>query len=350
MAQNDTQSEQKSLPPSDKKLRDGRRKGQVPSSRDLVSGFGMLAMIVYLLLVWPTLRDHVLELLNLVSRVSAGNFETSSRMVLSTSFEVIRITIFPAIACLVAVSIVAGMIGTYGPVFSFDPIKPNFDHINPAAGLKRIFSVRNVVEFCKSLAKVLILGVVFYLVLRSWLQPMFHAANCGEHCLGPLLLSSLMPILAVAALSFIAIGFIDLRIQRWLFVRDMRMTRSEHKRERKDIEGDPLILGERRRLWQRQSRIPGRLGLSSASIVIVGSDHLAAMRYHRTQAPLPIIVLKARGERVAALRNEAVQRGIPVTQNDALAKVIAEQHAAGDYLRHQHFSEVAEILIDNRLV
>lgn len=349
MAKNDSESEQKSLPPSEKKLRDGRKKGQVPSSRDLISGVGLLAMIVYLLLVWPTLRDHVMELLNLVTRVSADNFQLAWREVLGASFEVVGIAVVPAVACLIGASIIAGMIGTYGPVFSFDPVKPNFEHINPAMGLKRIFSMRNVVEFVKSFTKVLVLGIVLFLVLRSWLQPMFHAANCGEHCLGPLLLSSLMPIVIVAALAFIVIGFADLRIQRWLFIRDMRMTRTEHKRERKDIEGDPLILGERRRERQRQGRIIGRLGLSQASIVIAGPDHLAALRYHRTKAPLPVIVAKARGERVAALRDEAVQRGIPVTYNEPLARALADTHGAGDYLRQQHFPAVAQVLVDHRL-
>jgi type III secretion protein U len=349
MAKNDTESEQKSLPPSEKKLRDGRKKGQVPSSRDLISGFGLLAMIVYLLLAWPTLRDHVMELFNLVARVSAGNFQTAWRQVLGTSMEVVGIAVIPAVGVLVVTSIVAGMIGTYGPVFSFDPVKPNFDHVNPAMGLKRMFSMRNVVEFAKSATKVVILGAVFFLVLRSWMQPMFHAANCGEHCLGPLLLSSLMPIVIVASLAFITVGLLDVRIQRWLFIRDMRMTRTEHKRERKDIEGDPMILGERRRERQRQGRIIGRLGLSSANIVIAGPEHLAALRYHRTKSPLPIIVAKARGERVAALRDEAVQRGIPVTYDEALAKALADTHGAGDHLRPQHFPAVAQILVDNRL-
>ncbi|MGF1619756.1 MAG: EscU/YscU/HrcU family type III secretion system export apparatus switch protein [Rhodomicrobiaceae bacterium] len=349
MAKNDNESEQKSLPPSEKKLRDGRRKGQVPSSRDLISGFGLLTMIIYLLMVGLTVRDHILELLNLVSRVSDGNFETSLRMALDASMKLIGITLIPAIACLLITSVIAGMIGTYGPVFSFDPVKPNFDHINPAKGIKRIFSVRNVVEFAKSFTKVLILGTVLFLVLRSWLQPMFHAANCGEHCLGPLLLASLMPIVIVAALSFITIGFLDVRLQRWLFVRDMRMTKTEHKRERKDIEGDPLILGERRRLRQRESRILGRLGVPSASIVIVGPDHLAALRYHPTKSPLPIIVAKARSERVQALRDEARQLGIPTTDDAALAKALAEQHAVGDSVQPQHFPAVARVLIASGL-
>ena len=349
MAGKDTQSEEKSLPASEKKLRDSRKKGQVSSSRDLISGFGLLAMIAYLLIVWPTLRDHVVELVDLVSRIAAEPFATSWQMAIDASAKVIGIAVLPAIACLILVSVIAGIIGTYGPVFSFDPVKPNFEHINPAAGLKRIFSMRNAVEFGKSAAKVAILGSVFFLVLRSWLAPMFHATTCGEGCLVPLLISSLMPIAAVAVLSFIMIGFVDMRLQRWLFLHDMRMTKTEHKRERKDIEGDPLILSERRRQRQRQGQLVGRLGLPAASVVVVGPNHLAGLRYHRTTAPLPVIVVKARGERALAMRDEARQRGIPVIEDAGLATALAERHAQGDYLRQQHFAAVAQVLIGQGL-
>ena len=333
VAEKDNQSEQKSLPASDKKLRDGRKKGQVSSSRDLVSGFSLLTMIVYLLLVWPILRDHVLVLVDLVSRVSTEPFEMAWRMALAASMKLIWLAVAPAIALVVISSVTAGMIGTYGPVFSFDPIKPNFEHINPAAGLKRIFSLRNVVEFAKSAFKLAVLGTVFFFVLRAWLQSMFHAANCGEHCIAPLLIAALKPIVAVAILAFLAIGVFDTGLQRWLFLRDMRMTKTEQKRERKDIEGDPLILNERKRERLRQGRIAGRLGLTEASIVIVGEDTLAGLRYHRERAPLPICVAKARGERAFAMRGEAVQLGIPVIENPVLAAALVEDHAAGDYLQ-----------------
>ena len=256
MAKNDNDSEQKSLPPSEKKLRDGRKKGQVSSSRDLISGFGLLVMIAYLYFAWPSLRDHVLELLDLVARVTTQPFDMAWRAAMEASMKVIAIGVMPAVACLILTSVIAGMIGTFGPVFSFDPVKPNFEHINPASGLKRIFSVRNAVEFAKSALKVLILGSVFFLVLRAWLQPMFHAANCGEHCLVPLLFSALVPILVVAALAFIAIGFFDVRLQRWLFLRDMRMTKTEHKRERN--KGDGALFCTRGPASRRCARVQKR--------------------------------------------------------------------------------------------
>lgn len=348
MAEKDNQSEQKALPASDKKLRDARQKGQVSSSRDLVSGFGMLTMIFYLLMTWPTLRDHVLALIDLVSRLSVEPFGAAWRQAIPAAMTLIWIAVAPAVAILLLASLAAGMIGTYGPVFSFHSIKPNFEHINPAAGLKRIFSMRNAVEFAKGAAKVAVLGTVFFLVLRAWLQSMFHAPHCGEHCLVPLLLDALKPILAIAILAFIAIGIFDTGLQRWLFLRDMRMTKTELKRERKDIEGDPLILGERRRQRMNQSQL-GRLGLPSASVVIAGENQLAAFRYHKRKAPLPILVAKGRGDRVQAMREDAALLGIPIVEDPQLAARIADSHALGDHLRQEYFTDVATILVSQNI-
>lgn len=238
----DNNTEQKSLPATQKKLRDARRKGRVSSSRDLVSGFGLLAMLIYFLMAWPGIRDQVILLVDLVSRIYLEPFETAWRVALSATLEVIWLAIAPATAVLVLVIVIVGMIGTLGPVFSFESVKPKFENINPAAGLKRIFAMRNVMEFVKSLMKVLLLGSVLFLVLRYWLQAMFHAPSCGESCVIPLTIAALKPILAVAALTFIVIGISDIALQRWLYLREMRMTKTEQKRERKDLEGDPLIL------------------------------------------------------------------------------------------------------------
>ncbi len=347
MSENET--EEKALPASQKKLRDARKKGRVSSSRDMISGMGLLATLVYLFMVWPTIRDRIIQLIGVVSRIYLDSFATAWRVAISLSLDIIMMTIAPAVAILVLVSIVTGMIGTLGPVFSFETVKPKFEHVNPAAGLKRIFSMRNVVEFGKSLFKVTLLATVLFLVLRFWLQAMFHAHTCGESCVVPLLVAAAKPILAVAALAFIVIGVLDLSLQRWLFLRDMRMTRTEFKRERKDLEGDPHIIGARRRERQRQNMAP-RLGLSASTLIIAGEDNIVGLRYHRTDAPVPVIVMRTLGPGADAVKDSAEQLSIPMMRDDLLASAIVQKHRPGDFLRPELFPDVARILVQKGLV
>jgi type III secretion protein U len=306
-------------------------------------------MLIYLLMTWPKIRDHILELIDLTPTLLAEPFGVASRAGIDVALNIVWITIAPAVAVLALVTFVAGIASTFGPVFSFDPIKPNVEHVNPAAGLKRIFSARNAVEFGKGLVKVALLGSVLFLVLRFWLPALFHAPNCGESCIAPLLLAASKPIIAVAAIAFIVIGFTDIGMQRWLFLRDMRMTRTEAKRERKDIEGDPLILSARRRERQNQSVAP-RLGISAASLLIVGDQHIAGLQYSRTKMPVPLVVLRSQGDAMRSVLEAAAQMHIPMTEDPTLAAAIFTKHRPGDYLRPEHYPAIARLLIQFGLV
>jgi type III secretion protein U len=344
------ESEQKSLPASDKKLRDARRKGQVSSSRDLISGAGLLVVVVYFLFTWTDTRDQILQLIEVVSGSYGMPFAERWRVASSMASLIVLYTVIPAVGLLVLSSIVVGMAGTFGPIFSFEMVKPNFDHINPATGLKRIFSLRNVVEFLKGLVKVVAIAGALWLVLRSFLRPLLETPSCGEHCVAPVLLEAMKPIIIVTLLAFIIIGFLDVILQRWLFLRDMRMTKTEMKRERKDMEGDPHIRAERR----RQRRVLGvqatRLGLKHATVIIADGEHLGAVRYHRQHTPVPTVVAKATGERAVAMRQEAARLGITIVEDGELAKSLALRHRPGDMLKRELFSPVAGILVRYGLI
>lgn len=344
------ESEQKSLPASDKKLRDARRKGQVSHSRDLISGFGLLTVVVYLLFTWTTTRDHILQLVDVVSNSHGKPFSETWLLASATASEAIAYSILPSIAILLLTSIVVGMVGTFGPVFSFESVKPNFEHINPASGFKRIFSVRNIVEFLKGLIKVVAVSAALWLVLRSFLQPLLQMPSCGTGCMVPVLMEALKPIVAVAVLAFIIIGVIDISLQRWLFLRDMRMTKTETKRERKDLEGDPHIRGERQRMRRMLASQSVRTGIKQAVVVIAYGDHIGGVRYHRQHTPIPMVVAKAKGEKAYEMREEARRLGITIVEDAALAKALATKHRAGDVLQRELFAPVAGILVKNNLV
>jgi type III secretion protein U len=237
------------------------------------------------------------------------------------------------------------MASTFGPVFSFDPVKPRFDHINPAQGLKRIFSVRNAVEFAKAAVKVAVLGAAFFLIMRGTIEPLFETPVCGEPCLVTAALAAMKPLAATAAVAFVAIGLVDLLVQRRLFLRDMRMTRTESKRERKDLEGDPLIRGERRRVRQEFAVRDLRVGIRHAVIAIGHEDQIVGLRYRPGETPVPVVVCKGAGETGAAMRAEARQLGIPIVDNAAFATALAARHAVGDTIGSDLFQVAAETLV-----
>jgi type III secretion protein U len=338
------ESEEKTLPASQKKLQDARRKGQVSSSKDLVSGFTMLAAVLYLLYAWPTMRDRVVQLVDVVSTSTDRPFAETWQRAVYGSIDVLVMTTVPLLAVVFAVAVLMGMAATLGPVFSFESVKLQFDHINPMQGAKRIFSTRNLIEFVKSLAKVVVLTAAFWTVLRGFIPPLFQTPSCGEGCLGPMVISTLQPLAVTAVIAFVVIGVLDMPLQRHLFLKEMRMSRTEKKREMKDLEGNPLIKSERRRLQAMMQLRQVRKGVRYAVVVIAHEDRVVGLRYHREEAPVPLIVSKSRGEAGEEMLAEARRLGIPVVEDASMLDQLIG-HAIGDRIPQDLYTPVARLLV-----
>jgi type III secretion protein U len=337
------ESEEKSLPASQKKLRDARRKGQTSNSKDLVSGFTLLAAVLYLLFRWPMMRDRLVQLIDVVSAATEQpSTEAWQRAVYSTIDVLVTATV-PLLGVVCAVAVVMGMAATQGPVFSFESVKLQFDHVSPMKGAKRIFSTKNVIEFGKSLAKVVVLTAAFWSVLRGFIGPLFQTPSCGEACLGQMVVSTLQPLAVTAVIAFVIIGVLDMPLQRHLFLKEMRMSRTELKRERKDIDGNPLIKSERRRIQSMLAKRKVRKGVRHAGVVIAHEDRVVGLRYHREEAPVPLIVSKGRGQAGDEMLAEARRLGRPVVQDASLVDQLIGL-AIGDRIPQETYTPVARLI------
>ncbi|RWA79157.1 EscU/YscU/HrcU family type III secretion system export apparatus switch protein [Mesorhizobium sp.] len=342
------EAEEKKLPASDKKLRDARRKGKVPQSRDLTSGFTFLAALAYLYFFWPTLFKHLSDLVQTVT-VPGGSFGDVSLRAIRHTFSLLMLATLPLVGIVVVLTAAFGMLGTFGPVFSFEPLKPQFDHINPAKGLQKILSLRNVIEFAKGVIKLVLLACLFMFVLITWLQPLFDAPGCGPSCLAPTIKAVLTPLGIAAGLAFVVIGVIDVPVQRWLFLRDMRMTTTEYKREYKDIEGDPLIRHEQQRQRREAVMQPAKLGVKNAVIAFISGDQAVALRYVKGETPVPTVVAKGQGRAANELVAQARLAGIPVVEDSAVAEALFENANTGSYVGQQMFSPIVRHLVRHGL-
>jgi type III secretion protein U len=338
------ESEEKNLPASQKKLTDARKKGQTSNSKDLVSGFTMLAAVLYLLNQWPMMRDRLVELIDLVSNSADRPFAEAWPRAVYGTIDVLIMATVPLLALVFAVAVVMGMAATGGPVFSFETVKLQFDHISPMKGGKRIFSSKNVMEFVKSLAKVVVLTAAFWTVLRGFIPPLFQTPSCGEGCLGQMVISTLQPLAMTAAIAFVVIGVLDMPLQRHLFLREMRMSLTEKKKEMKELEGNPLIKAERRRLQFMFAAKKVRKGVRHAAIVVAQEDRVVGLLYHREEEPVPLICSKARGQAGDDMVAEARRLGIPVVEDASLVDLLIP-HAVGDRVPQDSYTDIARLLV-----
>jgi type III secretion protein U len=147
-------SEEKTLAASKKKLRDARQMGQVPRSRDLISGASLLGGSIYFVVSFASVRDRLLKFVDGVAAAETLPFGVAWQNASELAGATLYAAIVPLFAIVSACVLVAGVIGTLGPVFAIETLKPDFNRLSPATGLKRIFSLRNFIEFVTSLVKI----------------------------------------------------------------------------------------------------------------------------------------------------------------------------------------------------
>lgn len=336
-------SEEKTLPASDKKLQDARKKGQVAKAGDLVSAAIVAGTVLLVSGLWPDWGQRLVALTDVMVRASTTPDDLVPALV-EAGAAWMALTL-PALLVAFVLALAAGMAATGGPLFAMEAVKPKPETFSPASALKRIFGMRAWVELGKSLVKVVVLAGAFVSVLRLWLSPLMEIPACGLACFGPMLVAMLEATAYVAVGVFVAVGIADILLQRRLFLHEMRMTNTEMKQERKNQEGDPHMQAERRRLRQEQARMPARLGLAAASLVVTDGKHVIGLRY-TPQEGIPAVVFKAQGARVAQALEEAEQRGLRI-ESDADADIVAglAVHSLGEPLRENLFRPVAMMLV-----
>jgi type III secretion protein U len=340
----DSGSEERSLPPSDKKLREARKKGQVSRSADMIAGASLAAMLLYL---WLTLPDLVMRLEAAMMRVEEASpqpFRAAVGTIGTLMFDAVMPYLAKGAVVLVLTSLIVNVAITKGIVFSLDPIKPRADHLHPVNGLKRIFGLKNLVELVKSVIKTVLLVTVCILSLRFALNTIVRTPGCGLSCLAPVLAAVVAPLLAAAIAVLLAGGLIDVAVQRGLFLRQMRMTRSEMKRERRDQDGMPEIRSAQRQQRQSLAQGGGRFGIESATLLIEGDDVVVGLRYVPGETQVPRLVCKGRSVRAQNLAETAVALGIPRFRDPDLAAGIDRRIAQDHFITEEFFKPVAAAL------
>ena len=247
----------------------------------------------------------------------------------------------------VGVAVVASFIQT-GPVFSFKPLEPRLDRINPVTGFQRFFSVKLLIELLKSIFKLLLLGLVvgsFFFSLWPGVLGSVGALPDGElHFVSKWGTALLLRLCA----ALLVIGLLDWLLVRMQFTRRMRMSRREMKEEVRRREGDPHIRARIRELQRenlKQSRSLGRI--PDADVLITNPDHVAvALRYVRGEMSAPHIIAKGGGLWVERMRSIARAQGIPILERRPLARHLFKQGAIDRPVPVDSYVDVARLYAD----
>lgn len=338
--------EQKNLPPSDRKLEKAREKGDFDRSQDVTTA----VVIIGLMLLFFFGRGYFAERFDRLfdtAAAAAMSGETRSIDGFEAMWRAVIEILAPVMAVATAATFIGAIMANRGMVVSIHPVLPNLSRINPVEGFKKLFSLRNLIEFIKSFVKTgLFLGACVF-ILWAALDSVMRTPLCRDGCVGVMAWAILTPLFAVAALFFIVSALLDAPLQTWLFRRDKRMTHTEYKRERKEQYGDPIIRGYLRRM--RREMVTGTgggdVGPGVAFVVADGADGAVLMTYDAKGDGVPIVRRKAKGRRAAAMLDDADARRRPIIQDAPLAQVLLTDTPVGRTPAKAHFNQLARLMI-----
>jgi type III secretion protein U len=339
-------SEEKTEEPTEKKLRDAReKKGQSPKSQDVNAAMSVFGGMVCLMAAGGFIFNGITKIISLVfddiPRIASSDAHTEG-IIFDLVIQGVKIVI-PSIIT----STLLGLIASFGQVgfhLSFEPITPNFDKVNPGSGIKKLISVKSLIEFGKMVFKAIALTWVLWIMIKGLIPLLVGTAYINPFDMGSVGWNSIIKLLGAASLVFIIIGPIDFGLQLWLFHRDQRMTKDEIKREYKEMEGDPQIKQQRKQLAQEmvnnapQKKVPG------SSVVVTNPTHYSvALYYEAGKTPLPIVVAKGIDAEAMLIREIAERHHIPLVGNPPLARAL-HKIRIDDPVPEELFEAVAAVL------
>ena len=336
---------EKNLAPTEKRIRDAAKQGDVLRSRELATAVAMLAGVAWLKLAGPWLLQIMSAALSgglTFDQADIADFAPGHRMV------ALVIAALPPVMVLgvaVAAASIVSQLGFGEGRWLASNLAPKPSRLNPMSGLKRMFGMQGLTELGKGLAKAGLLGTIGYSWARSHLNSLFDLARAplsGQLTAGWGALTSLL--FALTA-GLVMIALIDFPIQ---FVRRylrLRMSFQDMRDEGKEAEGSPEKKAAIRNR-QRQLAMGGlQRAMREAQFVITNPTHFSvALAYDPARASAPIVLAKGRGEKALAMRELAREREVPLLEYPALARSVYFTTRENQVIREELYAAVAGVL------
>lgn len=338
------QGADKTEPPTQKKIRDARKEGNVAKSKELTSTVLILGWVVGGWLMLDFMRAKLILLFDTSLKAINQPFGDALREVSATAFDTLLWLSLPLLGMAVFLGVIIEFLQV-GPILSLGKLKPSMDKMNPAEGIKKMFSMDNVVELIKSVIKAGALIGIGVFVIYKMLAQLMLLPYASPEAMGSGIWHGLIRIVIWTIFVFFFVSAIDVWYQKFSYTKQLRMSRRDIQQEVKESEGDPHVKSRRRQLHQEWSQQNMLNAVRQSNVVVTNPTHIAiALIYEHGQTDLPMVVAKGEGYMAEQIKRTAIEAGVPVLQNIELARGLHEHVALDDYIGSEFFEAVAEVL------
>ena len=330
-----------------KKRKDERKKGNVFTSKDAVTVVSLIASFYGLKIFAPTILTSIQDLIKKYISL-AGTKEIFLASDIATTFVDLAVVFLKCAMPLVLISVAVAVIVTMAQtkmLFTTKAAAPKFNRINPLNGIKKMFSIRAIVELLKSLLKIVILLFIVYSVLVDEvvtlpalmdMTPMTAIMKTG---------GIIMDVVIKSGIAFVFLAAADYMYQWWEFEKNMKMSKQEIKDEYKQIEGNPQIKGRQRNIQQQRARQRMMQNVPEADVVIRNPTHFAvALKFDRDKDRAPKVIAKGMDQLALRIVQVAEENDVYVTEDRPLARALYDAVEVGEEIPEEFYKAIAKIL------
>ncbi|MFB1011750.1 MAG: flagellar biosynthesis protein FlhB [Thiopseudomonas sp.] len=345
MAENENGAE-KSEEPTAKRKQQAREKGEIARSRELNTLAILLGGTGGMLMFGAGLGIKILEIMQQNFDLPRELLYSERHMALHLLYAAKSVAdgIWPLFLILLIAAII-GPVALGGFLFTMEPLTPKFSRLNPLSGLKRMFSVKSLVELVKSLAKFLVVLMVALFVLARAQDGLFALAH------QPLEYAILSAIQTIGwcslwlACAMILIAAVDIPFQLWDSNQKLKMTKQEVKDEYKDSEGKPEVKGRIRRMQMEMAQRRMMESVPDADVVITNPTHFSvALKYDEQGNRAPVLLAKGSDHLALKIREIAGQHQIIVLESPPLARALYYSTELDEEIPGGLYMAVAQVL------
>lgn len=339
------ESGEKTEEPTQKKIDDSRKKGQVWKSRDMTGVLVFLAGMGALKAVWPMMESELRRLFDFSLETLAHPDQLEQ-----ATFHMLLMAVTTLLLLTLPVSLAAAVAGgladflQVGPLFSHETVLPKLEKLNPVQGLKNLVSKKQLVELIKSTLKMVVTAYVVYGVVEGAMPLIAATVRTDALAIMTVLGELVFRVSVRVGLLLILFGIFDVWFQHKTYMKDLMMTKEEVKREYKESEGDPHHKAKRREMHMEILESAQMESVKDADVVVTNPTHVAvAIKYDREKDSAPRVVCKGLESRAQAIRELARDANVAILRNVPLAHAL-HRVEVGQEIPEELYDAVAEVL------
>ena len=344
MAEQDGQ--EKTEQPTSKRRREARERGSVLQSKEIATVVMLLGVFFMMRLLMPFIYRNVRAYLRFVLD---GIGEEPASILSYSLFASTVITFLKCSLPLLLSSMVLGILA-YGIQtrfnITFKALKPKFSKLNPLNGIKKMFSLKSVLELIKNLIKIALLGVLLYNLIKDDIVQVARMIDMPPLNAYVQLLQMAFQLVLKTCMAFTVIAFFDYLYQRWDYEKELKMTKQEVKDEYKQTEGNPEIKGRIRRIQRQMALSRMMQKVPEADVIVRNPTHFAvALKYDPDKYGAPVVLAKGQDELALRIVRVGEEHGVYVIENRPLARALYASCELDREIPAEFYGAVAEILV-----